>query len=63
LVSDVLSDAVAELDDYVEGDFYGAEARERILKVRNEMHDLRVWLDTPPDMAREEQDAAARCTE
>jgi hypothetical protein len=51
MISDVLSEAVQEIDRYLADDVYGYEApelRDRILRVRHEMELLRIVLDTPP---------------
>jgi hypothetical protein len=51
MISDVLSEAVAEIDRYLNDDTYGydgSELHERIVRVRNEMDLLRILLDTPP---------------
>jgi hypothetical protein len=51
MISDVLSDAVGSIDDYLENPQYNAwysgELRERIIKLRNEMDAMRAELDTP----------------
>lgn len=52
MLSDVLSDAVAEIDDYIESDsptyqaWYGGHIRPRILAVRESMNRLRQELDS-----------------
>jgi hypothetical protein len=51
MISDVLSDAVADIDGYLESNsptyqqWYGGEIRGRILAVRNHMDELRRELD------------------
>lgn len=52
MISDVLHDAVDGLDDYL-GDplydtMYSGELRDRLIKLRNEMSELREELDHPP---------------
>ncbi len=51
MISDVLSEAIAEIDRYLADDTYGyggSDLHERIMRVRNEMDLLRILLDTPP---------------
>ena len=52
MISDILSQAVIDLDRYIaDGTFdhtYIGETRERIIRLRNEADDLRSVLDTPP---------------
>lgn len=51
MISDVLSDAVAGIDGYLESplplyrDWYSGALRERIIKVRNDMDAVRAELD------------------
>jgi hypothetical protein len=58
MISDILSQAVIDLDHYLtDANFdrtYGGEARERLIRLRNEADDLRSVLDTPP--ARDPRD-------
>ena len=54
MVSDVLADAIAEIDKYLADDRYGESGNDLRLwieRVRGEMDALRAWLDTPPDLA------------
>lgn len=52
MISDVLSEAVDEIDRYLSdevfADVYTGDLRARIVAVRNEMEKIRVELDTPP---------------
>ena len=52
MISDVLFDAVRDLDHYLNdpdsAETYGGPVRERILVVRAEMDLLRATLDAPP---------------
>lgn len=48
MVSDVLHEAVHEIDAYLGDDFYEGEMRDEIVRVRDEMDALRAKLDTPP---------------
>lgn len=52
MISDVLSEAVAEIDRYLTTPTfsvcYVGEMRQRIRKCRNEMEAIRRVLDTPP---------------
>jgi hypothetical protein len=51
MISDVLSEAVQEIDRYLaddDGAYNEPAIRERIMRVRNEMDLLRIVLDTPP---------------
>jgi hypothetical protein len=52
MVSDVLSDAVDQLDSYLNNQFYDdwytGKMRADIIKVRDEMARIRRILDTPP---------------
>lgn len=52
MISDVLFEAVEEIDGYladpVYKDMYAGELRDRILKLRDDMNALRAELDTPP---------------
>lgn len=51
MISDVLSDAVASIDGYLESplelyqQWYSGDLRERIIKVRNDMDNVRKELD------------------
>ena len=53
MISDILSQAVADLDRYLSDctfdHAYIGETRERLVRLRNEADDLRSVLDTPPD--------------
>lgn len=53
MISDVMADAVREIDRYftdpVFADTYGGELRKRIIRCRNEMEMIRSVLDTPPN--------------
>ncbi len=51
MISDVLSDAISEIDRYLDEykDVYAGAIRERIIEVRDVMHELRDELDTIPD--------------
>lgn len=53
MISDTLSDAVAEIDRYLGDDTFGYEGpiRDRIRRVRDGMDRLREELDTPPTAA------------
>lgn len=52
MISDVFSEAVAELDRYLNDpiwdDVYCGKLRERIIRLRNEAEYLRGLLDVPP---------------
>lgn len=50
MISDVLSEAVNEIDRYLNdfSNIYGGDLRARIVKVRDDMHSLRAELDAPP---------------
>ena len=52
MISDVLADAIAEIDAYLGdpsfADVYQGALRTRILLVRQAMEDIREELDTPP---------------
>lgn len=52
MISDVLSDAVHSINDYLENptfaNVYTGELREHVIKLRDEMTALRIVLDTPP---------------
>ncbi len=50
VISDVLSDAISEIDRYLREyqDVYAGTVRESILEVRDIMHLLRDELDTKP---------------
>jgi hypothetical protein len=52
MISDVISEAVAELDRYLNDpiwdDVYCGKLRERIVRLRNEAEYLRGLLDVPP---------------
>lgn len=56
MISDVLCDAVRDIDEYLDGPLYqdAAGAVEPdpgnavILALRDRMHAVRVWLDRPP---------------
>ncbi|MCI0346580.1 MAG: hypothetical protein L0221_14220, partial [Chloroflexi bacterium] len=63
MISDVLAEAVAELDHYLDSDdwrgFYGLDDDplvRRLRRLRDEAEDLRVYLDTPPDGLPTERD-------
>jgi len=45
MISDVLSDACASIDEYLEDDFYDGEVRQRILAVRTAMGEMQAELD------------------
>ena len=51
MISDVVSDAISEIDRYLSEykDVYSGAIRERIIDVRDVMHELRDELDTLPD--------------
>jgi len=53
MISDVLADAIVEMDDYLSNrlydDTYTGDLRTRILQVRAEMELLRIELDAPPE--------------
>lgn len=48
MISDVLSDAVAEIDRYLRTGIYSGPIRQRIEDLRDYMDDIRRELDTPP---------------
>lgn len=52
MVSDVLFQAVQDLDHYLNdpvfANVYGGALRERLLRLRKEMQDIRMMLDSPP---------------
>jgi len=53
MISDVLFEAVAEIDRYLDSGFYGPRDDpdaliKRIIDCRNEMEAIRIILDTPP---------------
>lgn len=52
MISDVLSDAVYDIDTYLKNPMYektySGKLREDIVKLRNDMDALRVKLDAPP---------------
>lgn len=54
MISDVLSEAVNDIDGYLNDtrflDTYSGDLRERIIALRNDMHAMRKELDTPPDL-------------
>lgn len=53
MISDVLSEAVERIDDYLlDMDVYGGDLRDRIIKLRGEMVLLQRELDTPPASAQ-----------
>ena len=56
MISDVFSDAVAALDVYLNNKhfdkIYSGELRERILKIRADMDNMRIELDTPPPLGQ-----------
>ena len=56
MISDVLADAVADIDKYLTDPTFAAVYgpwRERILAVREQMDELRAALDAPPsDLGR-----------
>ncbi len=51
MISDVLSDAISEIDRYLDEyqNLYAGPVRDRIIEVRDIMHELRDELDTVPD--------------
>ncbi len=51
MISDVLSDAIREIDRYLDEcqNLYAGPVRERIIEVRDIMPELRDELDTVPD--------------
>lgn len=57
MISDVLSDAVSEVDRYLEwrdnhgARWYGGESRARIVAIRDQMDALRAELDAAPEEA------------
>jgi hypothetical protein len=60
VISDVLSDAVGEIDDYLAADDTGNYAAEPallawIIDTRNTMETLRCVLDTMPDGSKPEE--------
>jgi hypothetical protein len=54
MISDVLWQAVKEIDEYLDDPLYariyGGELRERIVVLRDGMKALQVELDTPPSL-------------
>lgn len=52
MISDVLSDAIAEIDEYLANphykDWYDGDLLKRIIEVRNAMESVLRELDTPP---------------
>jgi hypothetical protein len=50
MISDVLAEAVAEIDRHLDDapDVYDGELRARIISVRDQMDAVRAELDTPP---------------
>lgn len=54
MISDTLSEAVNEIDRYLNdplyAGMYGGDLRKRIVAVRDQMHALRAELDAPPDL-------------
>ena len=52
MISDVLSDAGMQIDEYLNNetfaDAYSGTLREAVVDVRNRMQALRVYLDIPP---------------
>jgi|SRR5580704_2033549 hypothetical protein len=64
MISDILSQTVTDLDHYLnDANFdrtYGGEARERLVRLRNEADDLRLVLDTLPDAIPAVDDGSKR---
>ncbi len=62
MISDVLHQAVVDIDGYLESPafekVYGGDLRERIIKLRNDMTTMRIELDTPPP--RQETTSSAK---
>jgi hypothetical protein len=52
MISDVLSDAVTDVDSYLNNktynQMYSGSLREAVVDLRNRMQALRIYLDTPP---------------
>ena len=52
MISDVLTDAVEEMDNYLNNKtynkMYSGSLREAVVDLRNRMQALRIYLDTPP---------------
>jgi hypothetical protein len=52
MISDVLSDAVNDVDSYLNNktykQMYSGSLREAVVDLRNRMQALRIYLDTPP---------------
>lgn len=52
MISDVLSDAISKINEYLEeplyGRVYGGEIRDKILSLMDEMEKLRIELDEVP---------------
>jgi len=49
MISDTLSDAVYQIDEYLQlEDVYKGDIKDEIIKLRNEMERIRIILDTPP---------------
>jgi hypothetical protein len=52
MISDVLSDAVEEMDSYLNAmsynKMYSGSLREAVVALRNQMQALRIYLDIPP---------------
>jgi hypothetical protein len=54
MISDVLSAAVIDIDEYLATDIYEGPIRERIIKMRDEMEAVRIVLDMPPFLLNED---------
>ena len=49
MISDTLHEAVTQIDEYLkDGQVYPADLAQRITRLRNEMDDLKKFLDLPP---------------
>ena len=49
MVSDVLSEAITDLEYYLKTGWYNGEIKKEIIAVKTIMNSLRVKLDTPPE--------------
>ena len=56
MISDVLFEAIIEIDNYLEGDIYRGEIRMKVLSVRTIMKMLQKELDTPPGVDDKDDD-------
>lgn len=55
MVSDVLSEAVADLEYYLKTGWYNGEIKEEIIAVKTIMNSLRIKLDTPPEIPKKKK--------